>query len=430
MRYEPLSKDLYIKNRKRFINKLKPNALAIFNANDVMPTNADGTMPFRQNNDLLYLSGIDQEETILIIYPDFHNKKQQEILFIKETDENIAIWEGHKYTKEEATAASGIETVFWTSQFENVFNTLMAEAEYVYLNTNEHIRADLAVETRDARFLTWCKKHYPLHKYERVAPIMHDLRAIKSPEEIEAMQTACDITEKGFRRVAKFVKPGVMEYEIEAEYAHEFLSNRSRGFGYTPIVASGLNSCVLHYIDNNKPCKDGDILLMDVGAEYANYNADMTRCLPVNGRFTERQKAVYNAVLHVKREAMKQLKPGNAIPEYHKEVGKIMESELLDLGLIDKTDIKNQNPNNPIYRKYFMHGTSHHIGLDVHDVGNIYRKMEVGMVFTVEPGIYIREESLGIRLENDVVITENGIRDLMANIPIEVEEIEDLMNCN
>lgn len=428
MRYEPLGKDLYIKNRKRFISKLKPNAMAIFNSNDVMPTNADGTMPFRQNNDLLYLSGIDQEETVLIIYPDFHNKKQREILFIKETDENIAIWEGHKLTKKEASDMSGIQAVFWTSQFESVLSTLMAEAEFVYLNSNEHIRADLAVETRDARFVKWCKSHYPLHKYERAAPVMYALRAIKSEEEIAAMQKACDITEKGFRRVAKFLKPGVMEYEIEAEYSHEFLTNRSRGFGYTPIVASGFNSCVLHYVENNKPCKDGDILLMDVGAEYANYNADMTRCLPVNGRFTKRQKEVYNAVLHVQRAAFELLRPGNTIPEYHKAVGEIMEAELVKLGLIDKTDIKNQNPKKPAYRKYFMHGTSHHIGLDVHDVGNIYRKMEPGMVFTVEPGIYIREESLGIRLENDVVIKENGIDDLMANIPIEVDEIEDLMN--
>jgi len=428
MKYQPLPKELYIKNRERFAKELKPNSLAVFNSNDIMPTNADGTMPFRQNNDIFYLSGIDQEESILLIYPDFYNKKQREILFVKETDENIAIWEGHKYTKEEAREASGVETVLWTSQFNSVFNTLMAEAEHVYLNTNEHIRAVGEVQSRDSRFVKWCMEHYPLHKYERAAPIMHKLRAIKSEEEIKAMQMACDITEKGFRRVAKFLKPGVMEYEIEAEYAHEFLRNRSRGFGYTPIVASGFSACVLHYIDNNQECKDGDMLLMDVGAEYGNYNADMTRCLPVNGRFTDRQKDVYNAVLRVKREAMKLLKPGNVIPEYHKEVGKLMESELLGLGLIDKTDIKSQSAKMPAYRKFFMHGTSHHIGLDVHDVGNIYRKMEPGMVFTVEPGIYIREESLGIRLENDVVITEDGLNDLMANVPIEVEEIEDLMN--
>ncbi|MEM1407270.1 MAG: M24B family metallopeptidase, partial [Bacteroidota bacterium] len=273
-----------------------------------------------------------------------------------------------------------------------------------------------------------CKQRYPLHKYERVAPVMHKLRAIKSDLEIETLQEACNITEKGFRRILQFVKPGVTEYEIEAEYIHEFVKNKSRGFAYTPIVASGFNACVLHYIDNAMECKDGDVLLMDVGAEYANYNADMTRSIPVNGRFTERQRAVYDAVLRVKREAMKMLVPGNTSPDDHKEVGKVMEGELLGLGLIDKTDIKNQDESNPAYKKYFMHGTSHHLGLDVHDVGNVYRKMEVGMVFTVEPGIYIRDENLGIRLENDVVITEEGLNDLMANIPIEAEEIEELMN--
>ena len=428
MRYNPLGKDLYKQNRKRLVKEMKPNSLAIFNSNDIMPTSADGTMAFRQNNDLLYLSGIDQEESILLVYPDFHDKKQREILFLKETNENIAIWEGHKFTKEEATDTSGIEKIYWLDQFTNVFNTLMAEAEYVYLNTNEHIRADSEVQTRDGRFVNWCKERYPLHKYERIAPIMHRLRAIKSAQEIDALQTACDITEKGFRRVLSFVKPGVMEYEVEAEYIHEFVRNRSRGFAYSPIIASGFSACVLHYIENNKPCKDGDILLMDVGAEYANYCADMTRAIPVNGRFTQRQKAVYSAVLRVKREAMQMLKPGNTIPEYHKEVGKIMESELLGLGLLDKTDIKNQSEDKPAYKKFFMHGTSHHLGLDVHDVGNIYQKMAPGMVFTVEPGIYIREENLGIRLENDVVITENGLHDLMRNIPIEPEEIEEIMN--
>lgn len=428
MRYTPINSELFINNRKRLSKELKSNSISVFNANDIMPTNADGTMVFKQNSDLYYLSGIDQEETILVIYPDFHDKKLREILFLKETNENIAIWEGHKYTKEEAREASGIQTVFWLSDFNRVFNTLMAEAEYVYLNTNEHLRAVVEVETRTARFLKWCKEHYPLHKYERVAPLMHRLRAIKSNFEVETLQAACDITEKGFRRILNFVKPGVMEYEVEAEYIHEFVKNRSKGFAYTPIVASGFNACVLHYIDNSQQCKDGDVLLMDVGAEYANYNADMTRSIPVNGRFTARQRAVYDAVLRVKREAMKLLVPGNTIPEYHKEVGKIMESELLGLGLIDESDVKNQDKDNPAYKKYFMHGTSHHLGVDVHDVGNVYRKMEVGMVFTIEPGIYIREENLGIRLENDVVITEDGLHDLMRNIPIDAEEIEELMN--
>ncbi len=428
MKYTPLSKEFHSRNRKNYASRLKPGSIAVFNSNDILPTNADGTLPLRQNNDLLFLSGIDQEESILVIMPDFYDKKYREVLFLRETNEHIAIWEGHKFTKEDARNISGIQTVLWLSDFANVFNTLMAEAEHVYLNSNEHIRAEVVVETRDARFLDWCRKKYPLHHYERSAPIMHDLRSVKSSEEIAQMQKACDITEKGFRRILSFVKPGVWEYEIEAEYAHEFLKNRSRGFAYTPIIASGRNACVLHYIENSRECRDGDVLLMDVGAEYGNYNADMTRSIPVSGKFTDRQRQVYDAVLRVMREAMGMLRPGNVIPEYHKEVGKVMESELLGLGLLDKTDVKNQHPDKPAYKKYFMHGTSHHIGLDVHDVPNIYQKMKEGMVFTVEPGIYILEENLGIRLENNVVIRENGLDDLMKNIPLEADEIETLMN--
>lgn len=430
MRYTLPDKSLYQRNRINFAKQLKPNSIAIFHSNDIMPTNADGAMKFRQNNNLLYLSGIDQEETILIVYPDFHDQKFKEVLFIRETNEEVAIWEGHKFTKEEARDISGVDTVLWTSDFNRVFSQLMAEAENVYLDTNEHIRADVVVETRNARFIKSCKERYPLHTYHRSAPIMHQLRAIKSKEEIAALQKACDITEKGFRRILNFVKPGVMEYEIEAEFIHEFIRNRSKGFAYTPIIASGFNACVLHYLENSQQCNDGDVILMDVAAEYTNYNADMTRSIPVNGKFTNRQKEVYNAVLRVKREAMKMLTSGNTISEYHKEVGKIMESELLGLKLIDKTDINNQSAESPAYKKYFMHGTSHHLGLDVHDVGNIYQKMKSGMVFTVEPGIYIREENLGIRLENDVVITDDGVLDLMKNIPIEADEIEALMNEN
>lgn len=428
MKYEAIGKSTFENNRLNFTKKMASGALAIFNSNDIMPTNADGTMAFRQNNDIFYLSGIDQEESILVLFPDFPDESMREILFLKETNEHIAIWEGHKYTKQEAFETSGIKTVLWLSEFDKVFNTLMAEATKVYINTNEHIRAVVEVETRDARFIKKCKAQYPAHQYLKAAPLMHEVRAIKSDREIEMLQKACDITELGFRRILKFVKSGVWEYEIEAEYIHEFIKNRSRGFAYTPIIASGFNACVLHYIENKNQCKDGDILLMDVGAEYGNYNADMTRSIPVNGRFTDRQKAVYNAVLRVKRAAMDLLRPGNTIPEYHKEVGEIMENELLSLGLLDKTDIKNQNPKNPAYKKYFMHGTSHHIGLDVHDVGNIYQPMKEGMVFTVEPGIYIREESLGVRLENDVVITKDGVHDLMRNIPIEAEHIEEIMN--
>lgn len=428
MKYLPIGKDLFNYNRQRFNALLKPKSVAVFNSNDILPTNADGTMPFRQNNDLFYLSGIDQEESVLVLFPDFPDEKFREILFLKETNEHIAIWEGHKYTKEEAYHTSGVRTVLWLSQFEQTFNTLMAQANHVYLNSNEHIRNASTTETRDMRFTKWCHETYPLHNYKRSAPLMHHLRAVKSDVEIDLLQKACDITEKGFRRVLEFVKPGVMEYEIEAEYIHEFIRHRSRGFAYSPIIASGPNACVLHYIENNAECKEGELILFDVGAEYANYNADMSRSIPVSGRFTNRQKEVYNAVLQVQRETFKLLRPGNTIPEYHKQVGEIMTEQLLKIKLLDKTDVKNQKADNPAYKKYFMHGTSHHLGLDVHDVGNSFRKFEAGMVFTVEPGIYIQQEGLGIRLENNVVIMDDSIFDLMRNIPIEADEIEDLMN--
>ncbi|MDN5215921.1 aminopeptidase P N-terminal domain-containing protein [Fulvivirgaceae bacterium BMA12] len=428
MKYLPIGAELFKLNRANLIKQLKPNSIAILNANDIMPTNADGIMPFRQNNDLFYLSGIDQEETILVLIPDFPEEKFREMLFIKETSELIAIWEGHKLTKEEATEISGLKSVFWTWEFEKMLPSLMASVQHIYLNTNEHTRAEINVETRDARFIKFCKAHYPLHHYNRLAPVMHDLRSVKSEREIAMLQKACDITAKGFQRILKFVKPGVMEYEIEAEYMHEFLRNRSRGFAYQPIIASGGNACVLHYLENNKACMAGDVLLMDVGAEYANYNADMTRAIPVNGRFTNRQKAVYNAVLKVKNEATKLLTPGNTLKDYNEEVGKIMESELIGLKLLDKTDVKNQDPGSPLFKKYFMHGTSHHLGLDVHDVSNMERPMQEGNVFTVEPGIYIPDENLGIRLEDDVVITKEGVFNLMGQIPIEADEIEEVMN--
>ena len=428
MRYHALDNSLYINNRANFVKHLKPKSVAVFNSNDIMPTNADGTMPFRQNNDLLYLSGVDQEESILVIFPDALNAKHREVLFVKETSELIAIWEGEKLDKAAATKQSGIQTIYWLSDFDTVFNAMVLEAETIYVNQNEHLRADVSVETRDARFGKECKVKYPNHNYERLAPIMRTLRPIKSQIELDVMQQACDITEKGLRRILDFVKPGVMEYEIEAEFAHEFLMNRSRGYAYTPIIASGYNACVLHYIENNMECKAGDVILMDVGAEYGNYASDMTRCIPVSGRFTDRQKDVYNAVLRVMKASTAMLNPGTLHDEYHEEVGRIMESELLGLGLLDKTDIANQDKNNPAYKKYFMHGTSHHIGLDVHDVEVRTTPFAENMVLTVEPGIYIPNENLGIRLENDVVITKDGQHDLMRNIPLEAEEIEDLMN--
>ena len=400
------------------------NSIAVFNSNDIFPISADSTMPFQQHRDILYLSGVDQEESILILFPSCSNEKHREVLFLKETNEHIAIWEGEKLDKESALSVSGIKTVYWLDQFQNIFKQMMVEAETIYLNTNEHLRAVTEVETREDRFIQYVKKEYPAHKVQKSAPILHRLRAIKSQIEIELMQRACNITEAGFRRLLSFTKPGVWEYEIEAELAHEFIRNRSKGFAYTPIIASGKNACVLHYIDNNKQCNGGDVILLDVAAEYANYASDLTRCIPVSGKYTARQKQVYNAVLHVKKEAEKLLMPGTILAEYHKEVGLIMESQLINLGLIDKTDVKNQNPDWPAYKKYFMHGTSHYLGLDTHDVGPWNEPMQEGMVFTCEPGIYIPEENLGIRLEDDLVIQRTGGPfNLMKNIPLELDEI-------
>ncbi len=429
MKYDPIDKSLYIHNRERFVKNMANNCLAVFNSNDIFPISADSTMPFQQHRDILHLSGIDQEESILVLFPDCHNAKHREVLFLRETNEHIAVWEGHKYTKEEAFEASGIKTVYWLDQFDTIFKTLMAEAEGCYINTNEHLRAKTDVQTREDRFIKKYKKQYPGHTYHKSAPIMHQIRSIKHPLEIDVMQKACDITHASFLRVLDFVEPDVWEYEIEAEIMHEFLRSRSKGFAYTPIIGSGANACVLHYIENNTQCKAGEVILMDYAAEYANYASDMTRCVPVSGRFTDRQKAVYNSVLHVKNEATKLLVPGTMLADYHKEVGTLMEAELLKLGLIDSTDVKNQNPDWPAYKKYFMHGTSHFIGLDTHDVGLWHKPIEAGMAFTVEPGIYIPEEDLGIRLEDDVIVQNSGEPlNLMGDIPIEAEEIEDIMN--
>ena len=428
MKYLAVSNQLFIKNRALFNSKITSNDIAIFNSNDIMPTNADGSMPFRQNNDLLWLSGIDQEESVLIIFPNHPNKNMREVLFLKETNEHIAIWEGVKLTKGNAFKTSGIKTVFWLSELEVKLAELISKADGIYLNGNIHIRSVSKVQTRDDRFRLMIKEKFPSNSIKEVAPIMHELRSIKSATEITLMQNACDITEKGFRRILPMIKPGVMQYEIEAELIHEFLTNRSNGFAYQPIIGSGIDSCVLHYIDNNKQCRDNDILLMDFGAEYANYASDLTRTVPVGGRFSNRQKVVYNSVLHVMKEAIQMLTPGTIFKKYNKEVGRIMELELIKLGLLDMHDVQKQDTNKPLYKKYFMHGTSHYLGLDVHDVGDMEWVMKEGMVFTCEPGIYILEEALGIRLENDILVTENGPDDLMKNIPIEVEEVEDLMN--
>ena len=429
MKYLPINASLFIKNRESFVKQMVEGALAVFNSNDIFPISADSTMPFQQHRDIFHLSGVDQEESILVLFPSASNPAHREILFLKETSELIAIWEGEKLTKSTAFEASGIKTVYWLQQFPVIFKQVMAECAAIYVNTNEHLRASTIVETREDRFIKTVKNDYPAHRFLKSAPIMHSIRSIKHPIEIELMQTACNITEAGFRRLLGFVKPGVWEYEIEAELSHEFLRNRSKGFAYTPIIASGKNACVLHYIENNQQCKNGDVILLDVAAEYANYSSDLTRCVPVNGRFTKRQKDVYNAVLHVKKEAEKLLLPGVIMADYHKAVGLLMEEQLVKLQLISLDDIKNQKADWPAYKKYFMHGTSHFIGLDTHDVGLWHEPIKAGMVFTCEPGIYIPEEGLGIRLEDDLLVQKTGAPfNLMGNIPLEAEAIEDLMN--
>ena len=429
MKYHQIDRNLYIKNRAKFTAQMKPNSVAIFNSNDIYPVSADSTLPFAQHRDILYLSGVDQEESILLLFPYAPYENLKEILFLKETNDHIAVWEGEKLTKDRAFEVSGIKTVIWLQDFHKTLKEIMAYSETIYINTNEHYRASIETETREARFVKWWKENYPAHKVEKSNPILQRLRSVKEQEELDLIQKACDITEKGYKRILKFVKPGVTEYEIEAEFAHEFLRNRSKGFAYTPIIASGNNANVLHYIENNQLCNAGDLILLDVGAEYANYSSDMTRMVPVSGKFSDRQKQVYNAVLNVKNEATKMLVPGTLWKEYHLEVGKIMTSELLGLGLIDQADVQNENPDWPAYKKYFMHGTSHHMGLDTHDYGLLHEPMKANMVFTVEPGIYIPAEGFGIRIEDDMVIQEKGAAfNLMRNIPIEVDEIESIMN--
>ncbi|MGM0635532.1 MAG: aminopeptidase P N-terminal domain-containing protein [Bacteroidota bacterium] len=429
MRYEPISRDLFIHNRKNFTAEMKPNSLAVFNSNDIYPIGADSTIPFQQDRNIYYLSGVDQEESVLVLFPDAPKEKHREILFLKETNEHIAVWEGEKLTAEKALEQTGIKTVYWLKDFHKIFNELMAQCETVYINTNEHYRANVVTETREMRFNKWLRENYPAHQVAKSNPILQRLRSVKHELELEVMQKACNITNKAFRRILDYTKPGVWEFELEAEIMNEFLRNRSRGFAYTPIIASGKNATVLHYIENKHQCKEGELILFDVGAEYANYCSDMSRTIPVSGKFSDRQKQIYNAVNRVKKEATKMLTPGVIWEEYHVEVGKLMTSELLDLKLLDKADVQNENPEWPAYKKYFMHGTSHHIGLDTHDYGLLHEPMKANQVFTVEPGIYLPDENIGIRLEDDVVIQENGEpKNLMGDIPIEIEEIEDLMN--
>lgn len=427
MRYAPIDPILFIANRKNFVKQLPKGALAIFNSNDLMPKSGDATFPFKQHPDLFYLTGIDQEDTTLIVFPDCPVEKYREVLFVRKTSELIMIWEGEKFTQEQASKISGIKTVLWKDEFEGVLKTVMYLTNTCYLNSNENDRATAAVPDFDLRFARELKEKYPLHRFERSAPILLSLRVIKSAEEIDLMKKAISITEKAFRRILKFVKPGVLEYEIEAEMTHEFVRHGTN-HAYTPIIASGKSSNILHYVTNNKQCKDGDVLLLDFAAEYANYTSDLTRTIPVNGKFTRRQKEVYNSVLRIQREAMKMLKPGIRLDDFNKEVGKVVTEELIKLKLLKSDDVKKQDPEKPLWKKYMPHGTAHFLGLDVHDIGNRYEPIKAGMVFTCEPGIYIKEEGFGVRLENDILVTKNGTADLMKDIPIEAEEIEHLMN--
>ena len=428
MKYSPIENSLFIKNRKKFIDKMEDNSIAFFNSNDNYPVSADTTLPFEQHRDLFYLSGINQEETVLLLFKK-SNEEFKEIIFLTEPNDLLTHWEGARLDRKKTLSISGIHNICWLNELDKIIGALMKEVKILYLNKNEHYRAKVETQTREERFNNWITKEYPSKETKGCNIILQRLRSIKDPIEIQLIQKACDITELGFRRILNFVKPGVWEYEIEAEFSHEFLRNKSKKFAYSPIIASGINSNILHYIKNNNQCREGDILLLDVGAEYANYSSDMTRTIPVSGRFTKRQKAIYNSVLLVKNEATKLLRPGLLWKEHYAEVGKIMTSELLKLGLLSKNDIQNQTKENPAFKKYFTHGVSHHLGLDTHDYGDLSRPIEKNMVFTVEPGIYVQEENFGIRLEDDVVVQENADPiNLMKNIPIEIEEIEDLMN--
>ncbi len=431
MKYKAIDNQLFIDNRKRFTSAMKPNSIAIFRSNYEFLRNGDASLDFKQNSDFFWLTGIDQEDSFLVLYPDSPDGANKECLYLKQTNDTIAIWEGHKYTKKEAIATSGIASIFWNDGFESSIRPKINYAENIYLTLNENDRFSYKAPYSDLDFATQIRNQFPLHHYHRAAPILQRLRSVKSDIELGLTKHAIGISKLGFERLLHFVKPGVMEYEVEAELIHEYMRNAAIGHSFHPIVASGESACVLHYVENNRPCKDGDLLLVDCGVDYANYASDMTRVIPVNGKFTKRQKDVYNAVLRVMRAASKLIIPGTLLMEYHEIVGKeLMEKELVDLGLISMDDIKNEDPNWPAYKKYFMHGTSHFLGIDVHDVGMRYEPMQAGNLFTCEPGIYIKEEGIGIRIENNLLITQNGPIDFMDEIkmPIEVDEIENIMN--
>ncbi|HKW29798.1 MAG TPA: Xaa-Pro aminopeptidase [Verrucomicrobiae bacterium] len=426
MHHEPIDPQLFISNRERLGRLLPPNSLAVVNANDVLPANGDGTLAMIPNSDLFYLTGIAQEQTILVLYPDADDAKHRELLFLREPTAENELWEGHKLTKEEARKISGLRHVHWLSEFPRLFHRLMCECEHVFLNSNEHHRAVIEVESREARFIAETLRRYPLHDHRRLAPLLHQLRAVKSPIEVDLIRKACDLTAAGFLRALKFIKPGVREIEVEAEFAHEFIRRGSQ-FAYLPIIATGGNACCLHYVSNSSVCREGELLLLDVAAAYANYNADMTRTIPVNGRFTRRQKQIYNAVLRMLRRCIEGLIPGKKPRDWQKEAEQLVEKELVDLGLLTSREISRQDPDQPAFKKYFMHGVGHPLGLGVHDPANNTQPFQAGWIITVEPAIYVREEGFAVRLENDVLVTEKGPVDLMADIPIEADEIESLM---
>jgi Xaa-Pro aminopeptidase len=427
MRYSKIPTELFKKNRKKVISKMKKNALAIVASNDEMPRNGDQTFPFRQNSDTFYLTGIEQEKTMLILDSEQEDEKKQATLFILKPDKTTEQWEGHKLRKHEAREISGIENIQYTDNFDLAARNLIVEREYIYLNTNEYAKFLSDVPSKNLRLIKELKATYPLHKYERLAPVITQCRLVKEPEEIELHKKACEITNRAFHRVAKFIKAGVYEYEIEAEMTHEFIRNGASGHAYAPIIASGKNSCVLHYVTNDQKLKDGDLVLMDFGAEYANYSADTTRTLPVSGKFTKRQREVYEAVLRVMKKAIKLIRPGATINTVNSKVNEFIEEELVNLKLITKEELKNQDPDNPVRMKYFMHGTSHFMGLDVHDVGGKDVVFEPGMFMSCEPGIYIEDENIGIRLEDDILVTADGQSNLLSEEPIEPDEIEQLM---
>ena len=430
MKYLPLNPKIFIQNRKRFVEKMDKNSIAIFNSNDELPTNADQLFKFKQNSDLIWLTGIEQEDSMLILFPDNPDPKYREVLMLVRPNELKEKWDGHRLRRNEATAISGIQTILWLDVLDGMLQPWIHLSDNIYLNSNENDRKANFVPVRDYRYAEQMKQRYPLHQYKRSAKLLKDLRAIKTPLEVEVIQKAIDITEKTFKRLLQFIKPGVMEYEIEAEIMHSFLSQRSTGPAYSSIIAGGDRARTLHYIENNQACKAGELILMDFGAEYGNYCADLTRTVPVNGKFSSRQKIVYNACLHLHHYAASILKPGISIVDYTEKVGEEATKLFQKIGLLQKSDVKNEDSENRAYRKYLYHGISHHLGIDVHDLGTKTDPIRAGMVFTVEPGIYIEEENMGIRIENNFWITRNGNQDLMKNIPITVEQIESYMKRN